>query len=72
MQELLERANQKVAKFDLIDWVTFETSLMSLGAIIGCTFSNKCKKFSPLICIVASICFHYVMFKIYFAPNKNR
>ncbi|ONI37795.1 hypothetical protein AN639_09285 [Candidatus Epulonipiscium fishelsonii] len=71
MQEIIDRANERVSKFNMMDWTLLKTCIMLVGVIFGYTFSDECKKLRPIIFIVWIACFHYLMFKIYFAPDKK-
>ncbi|ONI44582.1 hypothetical protein AN640_05410 [Candidatus Epulonipiscium fishelsonii] len=70
MQEVIKKANKSISKFDIMDWSIFKTCMILFGTIIGCTFSEECNRFRQIIFIIWIVCFHYLMFKIYLAPDK--
>lgn len=52
MQQLIERVNSQVTNFKVEDWFIFKMAILIVGAIIGCSFSDTCKKLRPLLIIV--------------------
>ncbi len=65
MHELIELANEKISQFDTTDWALFKTAMMLVGVIIGCTFSDTCKKLRPLLLIIWICAFTYLMLKMF-------
>ncbi|MBC8577926.1 MAG: hypothetical protein ACLTBU_05435 [Zhenhengia sp.] len=65
MQQLIERVNSQVTNFKVEDWFIFKMAILIVGAIIGCSFSDTCKKLRPLLIIVWVCAFTYIILRIF-------
>ncbi|ONI40564.1 hypothetical protein AN639_04395 [Candidatus Epulonipiscium fishelsonii] len=52
MQEIIDRANERVSKFNMMDWTLLKRPVMLVGVIFGYTFSEMSEKIRPIIFIV--------------------
>ncbi len=71
MKDMIDLANDKVSDFGVEEWTLLKASIMLVGVIIGCTFSDTCKKIRPLLLITWFCVFSYLMIKMFVLPAQE-
>ena len=63
--EFAEFLLEETRNFGLLDWGMLKGCLISLGVLIGCSFSSFFKKIKPLVWIVFAVTYLYTIWRIF-------
>ncbi len=62
---------KRAKTFEMEDFAALKLCLVSLGLLLGSTFSNFFKKLSPLIKAVFIISYAFLIWRIFFEPQED-
>ena len=66
---LIDFIMDKVQAFTVFDFAIFKTCLFSLGLLFGALFSEKIKKFAPVVVIITIVSYIYLIYKVFFEKD---
>lgn len=66
---LMDFVMERFKTFSVCDIGIFKLCLFALGLIFGSAFSQKVKKFAPIVAIIAISSYIYLMYKIFFVEE---
>ena len=55
---------EEVSTFNIFEWEMLEIALLSMGALIGSTFSPFFKKIRPLMIVLTAVTYGYTVWRL--------